>query len=138
MKKLILILVFTAFHLSSYSQSLTFNDVLHVFKHQDPEVFLKTKHFDKQPKDGRLVYYSNKSSLTKERFNYDPRGVSYETYDAKYLETFVAEIKKQYPQLIMDDDKISRFYQFGNINTNIMLHISKKPNTYSTVSVGRR
>ena len=127
------------FSITVNAQKITFADLLHIFRNNDAATFLKGKGFEKDPYFTKFDCYTlNHNTDHEESVWYMKRSTSYRTYDAKYMHSLLKEIKKAYPVILEDETIEPAYHQFGNTSVNIMVNISKTPNTFNSISISHR
>lgn len=139
MKRILFFIAGALLSVSSYCQTLSFNDLEHLYKNKDAGSFLIAKGFSITGKQKDLVFFSlNKNTNKEETVWVDPRGLIYHSYDSEYMLTLIKQVKKRYTLIIKDNGPPSIFYQFGNTDINIMVNLHNQAGKFNSLSIGKR
>jgi len=130
MKRTFLLISCFLFCLKSYSQSVSFDNLLHLLSENDVKAYITSKPFN-FVKDERPYYedryFKNANTVNVEMIGYEKahHSVKYTTANKAFMFTLIKQIK--YPLILKSDDpNSSLYYQFGDTHMMITIDIYNK------------
>ena len=143
MKKSLLTIFCLLFCFDLYCQSLSLKDILFLTQRESAKSLLVPKGFTfSDYGHGLEIFFKNKDSATEEKADFhvykNAGSVSYTTLDTSYMNTIVKSLYKQYKLILKDVSDRETFYQFGDVNINIMVDIIKTPAAKGRISMSKR
>jgi hypothetical protein len=128
MRKYLFIIAFILFRISSFGQSISFDDLRQLTHKKDVNAFLTGRNMG-FVKTNSIVpvdtYVKNEQTPNEEKIEYDKRGIGYSTKNSQYLKAIMKQIK--YGLILKDEDKKGGhiFYQYGDTHLVITIDFYK-------------
>ncbi|MDO3628139.1 hypothetical protein [Mucilaginibacter sp. BT774] len=130
-------IVLVLFYMNVYSQTLSFEEIIHIRNHKDLKKYMTSKSFrffsyQVEHEEDVQMYIINKGTDKEESIILRSQQISYQTKNSAFVKNLVKQIQSKYPIVTNYEDSI---YRFGDTHTVITATIYKKPNGVSFIII---